>query len=245
MNHAVEIVSRTSVAVRLTGLDWDQLATELDREGFAIVPGLLDGETCAALTATYGDDRRFRSRVVMARHGFGRGEYKYFDNPLPPVVGALRTALYPPLSGIANRWNDALGVDARFPGTLAPYLEACHAAGQTKPTPLILKYEADDYNCLHQDLYGEMVFPLQTAILLSRPGEDFTGGEFVMTEQRPRMQSRAMVVPLQQGDGVIFPVRQRPVQGVKRRYRVNMRHGVSRVSTGQRFTLGVIFHDAK
>lgn len=245
MNHAVETVSRTSVAVRLTGLDWDQLATELDREGFAIVPGLLDGETCAALTATYGDDRRFRSRVVMARHGFGRGEYKYFDNPLPPVVGALRTALYPPLSGIANRWNDALGIDARFPGTLAPYLEACHTAGQTKPTPLILKYEADDYNCLHQDLYGEMVFPLQTAILLSRPGEDFTGGEFVMTEQRPRMQSRAMVVPLQQGDGVIFPVRQRPVQGVKRRYRVNMRHGVSRMSSGQRFTLGVIFHDAK
>lgn len=245
MNHTVETMSRRSVPVNLKSLDGDRLATELDREGFAIVPGLLDGETCATLAATYGDDNRFRSRVVMARHGFGRGEYKYFDNPLPPVVAGLRAALYPPLSGIANRWNDALGIDAQFPGTLAPYLDACHAAGQTKPTPLILKYEAGDYNCLHQDLYGEMVFPLQTAILLSRPGEEFLGGEFVMTEQRPRMQSRVMVVPLQQGDGVIFPVRQRPVQGVKRRYRVNMRHGVSRLSSGQRFTLGVIFHDAK
>lgn len=245
MKHTVETVYRKSVPVHLKSLDWDRLATELDREGFVIVPGFLDGETCATLAAIYGGERCFWSRVVMARHRFGRGEYIYFDNPLPPVVAGLRAVLYPPLSGIANRWNDAFGIDARFPDTLPRYLDACHTAGQTKPTPLILKYEAGDHNCLHQDIYGEMVFPLQTAILLSRSGENFSGGEFVMTEQRPRMQSRVMVVPLQQGGGVIFPVRQRPVQGVKRCYRVNTRHGVSRLSTGRRFTLGVIFHDTK
>lgn len=238
MNHTV-------TSPRLPPLDWKNIADRLDREGYAVISGLLDAETCRRLASQYDDAHRFRSRVVMARHGFGRGEYQYFDNPLPPAIGALRTALYPPLRQIANRWNDMLSIDDRYPETHAAYLAQCHAAGQTKPTPLLLKYEAEDYNCLHQDLYGELVFPLQAAILLSRPGADFTGGEFVMTEQRPRMQSRAMVVPLQQGDAVIFPVRQRPVQGVKRRYRVNMRHGVSRVLSGQRFTLGLIFHDAK
>ncbi len=245
MNHAAETQLHAGVAARMPDFDWNGIAERLDQQGFAVVSGLLDGKTCAALVRDYNDDDRYRNRVIMARHGFGRGEYKYFGNPLPQVVAELRAALYPPLGGIANRWNETLGLDERFPGTLAAYLQTCHAAGQTKPTPLILKYETDDYNCLHQDLYGEMVFPLQIAVLLSRPEEDFTGGEFVMTEQRPRMQSRAMVVPLQQSDGVIFPVRQRPVQGVKRRYRVNMRHGVSRVLSGQRFTLGIIFHDAR
>ena len=241
MNHTVQ----TGIASRCGDLDWVGIAGTLDREGFATVPGLLRTDQCGALADYYRDDSRFRSRVVMARHGFGRGEYKYFDNPLPQLVADLRTALYPPLSGIANRWNDEMSVETRYPDSHAAYLNQCHTAGQTKPTPLILKYEAGDYNCLHQDLYGEMVFPLQITCLLSQPERDFTGGEFVMTEQRPRMQSRALVVPLQQGDGVIFPVRQRPVQGVKRRYRVNMRHGVSRVRSGRRFTLGIIFHDAQ
>lgn len=241
MNHTVPAQRNA----RVEAIDWENIAACLDQEGFAVVPGLLDREACNTVTRSYADDHRFRSRVVMARHGFGRGEYKYFDNPLPPVVHGLRETLYPPLSAVANRWNEALGNGDRFPESLAAYLETCHAAGQTKPTPLILKYEAEDYNCLHQDLYGDMVFPLQTAILLSRPGDEFSGGEFVMTEQRPRMQSRAMVVPLLQGDGVIFPVRQRPVQGVKRRYRVNMRHGVSRVLRGHRYTLAIIFHDAR
>ena len=241
MNHTVQ----TGIASRCGDLDWVGIAGTLDREGFATVAGLLRTDQCGALADYYRDDSRFRSRVVMARHGFGRGEYKYFDNPLPQLVADLRTALYPPLSGIANRWNDEMSVETRYPDSHAAYLNQCHTAGQTKPTPLILKYEAGDYNCLHQDLYGEMVFPLQITCLLSQPERDFTGGEFVMTEQRPRMQSRALVVPLQQGDGVIFPVRQRPVQGVKRRYRVNMRHGVSRVRSGRRFTLGIIFHDAQ
>ena len=241
MNHTVQ----TGIASRCGDLDWVGIAGTLDREGFATVAGLLRTDQCGALADYYRDDSRFRSRVVMARHGFGRGEYKYFDNPLPQLVADLRTALYPPLSGIANRWNDEMSVETRYPDSHAAYLNQCHTAGQTKPTPLILKYEAGDYNCLHQDLYGEMVFPLQITCLLSQPERDFTGGEFVMTAQRPRMQSRALVVPLQQGDGVIFPVRQRPVQGVKRRYRVNMRHGVSRVRSGRRFTLGIIFHDAQ
>ncbi len=241
MNHTVQ----TGIASRCGDLDWVGIAGTLDREGFATVAGLLRTDQCGALADYYRDDSRFRSRVVMARHGFGRGEYKYFDNPLPQLVADLRTALYPPLSGIANRWNDEMSVETRYPDSHAAYLNQCHTAGQTKPTPLILKYESGDYNCLHQDLYGEMVFPLQITCLLSQPERDFTGGEFVMTEQRPRMQSRALVVPLQQGDGVIFPVRQRPVQGVKRRYRVNMRHGVSRVRSGRRFTLGIIFHDAQ
>ena len=198
-----------------------------------------------ALVESYASDAPFRSRVVMARHGFGRGEYKYFAYPLPELVAALREALYPPLAAVANRWNDAMGTRVRFPHDHAAYLVRCHKAGQTKPTPLLLAYEAGDYNCLHQDLYGEHVFPLQIAFLLSRPGDDFTGGEFVLTEQRPRMQSRAEIVPLVQGEGVIFPVHHRPVQGTRGIYRVNMRHGVSRLRSGHRHTLGIIFHDAE
>ena len=207
--------------------------------------GLLSENECAALAASYADDALFRSRIVMARHGFGRGEYKYFADPLPELVAALRAALYPPLAAIANRWNAALGLDARYPAEHGDFLARCHAAGQTKPTPLLLQYGEGDYNCLHQDLYGEHVFPLQVAFLLSEPGRDFTGGEFVLTEQRPRMQSRAEVVPLGRGDGVVFPVHHRPVEGSRGAYRVNLRHGVSRIRSGRRHTLGVIFHDAK
>jgi uncharacterized protein len=206
---------------------------------------LLSENECAALAASYADDTLFRSRIVMARHGFGRGEYKYFADPLPELVAGLRAALYPPLAAIANRWNAALGLDARYPAEHGEFLARCHAAGQTKPTPLLLQYGEGDYNCLHQDLYGEHVFPLQVAFLLSEPGRDFTGGEFVLTEQRPRMQSRAEVVPLGRGDGVVFPVHHRPVEGSRGAYRVNLRHGVSRIRSGRRHTLGVIFHDAK
>jgi hypothetical protein len=205
----------------------------------------LTAEQCAALAQTYASDAPFRSRVVMARHGFGRGEYKYFAYPLPEPVAVLRAALYPPLAEIANRWNEAMAIDLRYPQEHASYLARCRKAGQTKPTPLLLQYGAGDYNCLHQDLYGEHVFPLQVTLLLSRPGEDFTGGEFVLTEQRPRMQSRAEVVPLAQGEAVIFPVHHRPVRGTRGIYRVNMRHGVSRLRSGHRHTLGIIFHDAK
>ena len=197
------------------------------------------------MASLYPRDDVFRSRVVMARHGFGRGEYKYFRYPLPEVVEHLRTAVYPALAPIANRWNEAMGMDVRFPARHGEFLKRCHAAGQNKPTPLLLQYEPGDYNCLHQDLYGEHVFPLQLAILLSQPDRDFEGGEFVMTEQRPRMQTRPMVVPIRQGDGVIFAVRQRPVAGTRGTYRVNMRHGVSRIRSGQRHTLGIIFHDAE
>jgi hypothetical protein len=205
----------------------------------------LTAEQCAALAQTYASDAPFRSRVVMARHGFGRGEYKYFAYPLPEPVAVLRAALYPPLAEIANRWNEAMAIDLRYPREHASYLARCREAGQTKPTPLLLQYGAGDYNCLHQDIYGEHVFPLQVTLLLSRPGKDFTGGEFVLTEQRPRMQSRAEVVPLAQGEAVIFPVHHRPMQGTRGIYRVNMRHGVSRLHSGHRHTLGVIFHDAK
>jgi hypothetical protein len=205
----------------------------------------LTAEQCAALAQTYASDAPFRSRVVMARHGFGRGEYKYFAYPLPEPVAVLRAALYPPLAEIANRWNQAMAIDLRYPREHASYLARCRGAGQAKPTPLLLQYGAGDYNCLHQDLYGEHVFPLQVTLLLSRPGEDFTGGEFVLTEQRPRMQSRAEIVPLAQGEAVIFPVHHRPVQGTRGIYRVNMRHGVSRLRSGHRHTLGIIFHDAK
>lgn len=235
-------MSRTA---RFEPLNWPCIAQELDTEGYAILPALLAAKECEALTNLYAEDEQFHSRVVMARHGYGRGEYKYFDYPLPRLVGDLRTTFYPPLCKIANRWNEAMGIETRFPDTFGAFTQQCHAAGQTRPTPLLLKYEADDYNCLHQDLYGETVFPLQLAFLLSSPGHDFTGGEFIMTEQRPRMQSRGMVIPLQQGDAVVFPARQRPVQGTRRRYRVNMRHGVSKVRSGQRHTLGVIFHDAQ
>jgi hypothetical protein len=231
--------------MRIAALDWTALGAALDAHGCAVTPALIDARTCDTIAALYAADQPFRSRVVMARHGFGRGEYKYFAYPLPELVAALREALYPPLAAIANRWNEALGIATRYPDRHAAYLTRCHKAGQTKPTPLLLQYGAGDYNCLHQDLYGEHVFPLQVAFLLSRPGHDFTGGEFVLTEQRPRMQSRAEVVPLIQGEGVIFPVHHRPVQGGRGIYRVHMRHGVSRLRTGRRHTLGVIFHDAQ
>jgi hypothetical protein len=228
----------------MTGIDWERAAEELDAYGCAVVRGLLTNEQCAAYAASYAQPELFRSRVVMERFNFGRGEYQYFAYPLPEGLAALRTALYEPLARIANRWQAALKESARFPVTHADYLARCHAAGQARPTPLLLQYRAGDHNCLHQDLYGELVFPLQVAVLLSRPGEDFSGGEFVLTEQRPRRQSRAEVVPLGQGDAVIFPVNHRPVNGTRGPYRVNMRHGVSRVRSGIRHTLGIIFHDA-
>ncbi|MGE0744748.1 MAG: 2OG-Fe(II) oxygenase [Rhodospirillales bacterium] len=224
-------------------IDWDAVAASLDDRGCAVVGPLLAPVACAALAAVYGEESAFRSRVVMARHGFGRGEYRYFAAPLPQPVAMLRETLYPGLAAVANRWQAALGGET-FPDSLAAYRARCHAAGQDKPTPLLLRYGPGDYNCLHQDLYGAEVFPLQLTVLLSAPGRDFDGGEFVLTEQRPRMQSRAEVVALAQGEAVIFPVRHRPVQGGRGIYRVNMRHGVSRVRAGERFTLGIIFHDA-
>ena len=234
-----------SPASRIEAIDWARIAASLDVQGCAMTAPLLTAEQCAALARSYESDAPFRSRVVMARHGFGRGEYKYFAYPLPEPVAVLRAALYPPLAEIANRWNEAMAIDLRYPQEHTSYLARCRKAGQTKPTPLLLQYGAGDYNCLHQDLYGEHVFPLQVTLLLSRPGEDFTGGEFVLTEQRPRMQSRAEVVPLAQGEAVIFPVHHRPVRGTRGIYRVNMRHGVSRLRSGHRHTLGIIFHDAK
>jgi hypothetical protein len=225
-------------------VDWAALGSQLDAQGSAVVPRLMSRTECEGLAALYADDARFRSRVVMRRHGFGQGEYKYFSYPLPETVAALREALYPPLAAIANRWHAAMGSEVRFPDKHAAFLKRCHAAGQRRPTPLLLQYVAGDYNCLHQDLYGEHVFPLQLTVLLSEPGRDFTGGEFVMTEQRPRMQSRAEVVPLRQGDAVLFAVNERPVQGTRGAYRVKLRHGVSRVRSGQRHTAGIIFHDA-
>ena len=226
-------------------IDWTAIGHALDEEGAALIPDLLSPENCDAIARRYDDDAQFRSRIVMGRHGFGRGEYKYFAYPLPGIIADLRLSLYPPLAEIANRWNAELGLDARFPPQHEAFLARCHTTGQTKPTPLLLRYGEGDYNCLHQDIYGENVFPLQIAILLSRPERDFTGGEFVLTEQRPRMQSRAIVVPLIQGSGVLFPVHTRPVQGSRGIYRVNMRHGVSRIRSGRRHTLGIIFHDAK
>jgi len=235
----------SDIAVRTDAIDWAQAESELDTQGCAVLKSLLSPDQCRALAALYPDDAHFRSRVVMGSHGFGRGEYKYFAYPLPEAIAGLRPALYARLWPIANRWNEAMGIDIRYPDEYDAFLKRCHAAGQTRPTPLLLQYEAGDYNCLHQDLYGEHVFPLQVAILLSEPGRDFTGGEFVLTEQRPRMQSRAEVVPLLQGDAVAFAVHHRPVQGTRGTYRVNLRHGVSRVRSGQRHTVGVIFHDAK
>ena len=220
------------------------LSTALDRDGYAVLPGLLGVEECRALAALYDDREAFRSRVVMARHGFGEGEYKYLAYPLPPVIAELRQRLYALVAPVANRWQEQLSLTVSFPKTLDAYIARCHAAGQTRPTPLILKYGPGDYNCLHQDLYGELVFPLQATVLLSRPGEDFAGGEFLLVEQRPRRQSKGEVVALRQGDAVIFRVNHRAVAGTRGYYRVTMRHGVSRVRSGQRFTLGIIFHDA-
>ena len=225
-------------------LDWPAIESDLDAYGCAIAPKLFSPETCRELAALYPEDTRFRSRIVMGSHGFGRGEYKYFANPLPDQIVALRRGFYPHLAPIADRWNEAMSVSVRYPADHDAFLARCHEAGQKRPTPLLLRYGPGDYNCLHQDVYGEHLFPLQLAILLSEPGRDFTGGEFVLTEQRPRMQSRAEVAPLTQGDGIIFAVRERPVQGTRGTYRVNLRHGVSRIKSGERFTLGVIFHDA-
>jgi uncharacterized protein len=235
----------SDIAARVEAIDWTQASHDLDAQGCAVLNGLLSQDECRALAAFYPDDALFRSRVVMGRHGFGRGEYKYFSYPLPELIAQLRSALYARLCDLANRWNEAMGIDIRYPPNHEEFLRRCHAAGQNRPTPLLLQYGPGDYNCLHQDLYGEHVFPLQVAILLSEPGRDFTGGEFVLTEQRPRMQSRAEVVPLSQGDAVAFAVHVRPVRGTRGFYRVNMRHGVSRIRSGHRHTLGVIFHDAK
>jgi uncharacterized protein len=242
---AIRPVAPSDLAARVDALDWPQATDDLDAQGCAVLKRLLTPEECRALAALYPDDKNFRSRIVMGRHGFGRGEYKYFAYPLPDLIEQLRPALYARLQGIANRWNEAMGIDIRYPEGHQAFLKRCHAAGQTRPTPLLLQYEAGDYNCLHQDLYGEHVFPLQVAILLSEPGRDFTGGEFVLTEQRPRMQSRPEVVPLGQGDAVAFAVHHRPVRGTRGFYRVNLRHGVSRLRSGHRHTVGVIFHDAK
>jgi hypothetical protein len=228
----------------LDRLDWPLLERQLDEDGCAVMASLLSHRACDRISALYEQSGYFRSQVIMARHGFGRGEYKYFDYPLPPLVARLRSALYPRLVPIANRWHEQMDLPSRFPESLPAFLERCHAAGQRRPTPLLLQYGPQDYNCLHQDLYGEHVFPLQVAILLSAPGEDFTGGEFVLTEQRPRMQSRPQVIGLKKGDGLIFAVNQRPVKGVRGYYRVTLRHGVSRLHSGKRHTLGIIFHDA-
>jgi hypothetical protein len=224
--------------------DWHRITGELDTQGWSCLPSLLTSAECAAMTALYDEPSRFRSRVVMARHGYGQGEYQYFRYPLPPAVAALRQALYPRLAPLANRWNETMGLNARYPDRLEEFLQLCHQAGQQRPTPLLLRYGPGDYNCLHQDLYGEQVFPLQAAVLLSQPQRDFQGGEFVLTEQRPRRQSRVDVVPLAQGDAVVFAVHHRPAAGSRGSYRVNLRHGVSRLRTGHRHTLGIIFHDA-
>jgi uncharacterized protein len=238
-------VAAASLAQRVEWVDWQSVATNLDARGNAVLDRLMSSDECRLLARLYVEEQRFRRRVVMEKHGFGRGEYKYFAYPLPSVVADLRSALYPRLAAVANRWNAAMAIDVRYPQRHADFLARCHAAGQVKPTPLLLRYGADDYNCLHQDLYGEHRFSLQATVLLSDPRRDFSGGEFVLTEQRPRMQSRPEVIALGQGDAVVFAVSQRPVQGRHSVYRVNMRHGVSRVRSGHRYTLGVIFHDAE
>jgi uncharacterized protein len=242
---AISVASTAaSVEARVAAYDWEAIAGELDNYGCAVLPKLLSLEECRSIAALYPDESHFRSHVHMARHGFGKGEYRYFKYPLPDLLGALRAALYPHLAGVASEWNVRMGIDERYPDAYASFLERCHDAGQTRPTPLLLQYVPGDFNCLHQDLYGDLAFPIQVAILLSEPGVDFTGGEFVLTEQRPRMQSRAEVVPLRQGDAVAFAVHNRPVRGSKGNYRVNLRHGVSRVRSGMRHTVGIIFHDA-
>jgi len=241
----VTATARGDAEDRLPAYDWMKVTEDLSSHGCAVIERLLSAEECRQIASLYPDESHFRSHVHMARHGFGKGEYRYFKYPLPELLAGLRTALYPHLADTANTWNERMGVDARYPEQHADFLKQCHAAGQTRPTPLLLQYVPGDFNCLHQDLYGDMAFPLQVAILLSEPGRDFTGGEFVLTEQRPRMQSRAEVVPLRQGDAVAFAVHNRPVKGTKGNYRVNLRHGVSRVRSGMRHTVGIIFHDAK
>lgn len=228
----------------LTNLNWPAITGDLDGQGWALLPGLFSAARCDEVVALYEQDERFRNRVVMARHGYGRGEYRYFSYPLPALVAQLRSAFYAQLAPIANRWNEQMRLEARFPPTHEEFIERCHAAGQLRPTPLLLRYGPDDYNCLHQDLYGEHLFPLQVATLLSAPGEDFEGGEFVLTEQRPRMQSRVTVIPLRRGDSVIFAVNNRPARGARGFYRLRLRHGVSTIRSGHRHTLGIIFHDA-
>jgi hypothetical protein len=230
---------------RIDWVDWPGVGEQLDAYGCARIPALLDPDECDAMATLYDLPDGFRSTVTMARHGFGRGEYRYFSYPLPATVAALRGAVYPHLVAIANRWNQAMAIDVRYPDEHERFIARCHEAGQTRPTPLLLRYDKGDYNCLHQDVYGEHVFPLQLVVLLSRPQHDFEGGELVLTEQRPRMQSRVEVLPLQQGDAAVFAVRERPVKGSRGTYRVQMRHGVSRVHAGRRHTLGVIFHDAR
>ncbi len=242
-NMSASSTSRDAIA-RTQRIDWPQVSAELDAEGWATLPKLLSAGECDAMTALYNEHRRFRSQIIMARHGFGRGEYKYFAYPLPPLLQRLRSALYGQLVPIANGWYESLKMEVRFPADHGAFIKRCHADGQTRPTPLLLRYGAGDYNCLHQDLYGANVFPLQVAVLLSDPGADFEGGEFVLIEQRPRMQSRAAVVPLTKGDAVVFAVNSRPVEGTRGSYRVALRHGVSKIRSGHRHTLGIIFHDA-
>ena len=242
---AIAPVPAAAAEQRVAACDWMALTRELDSFGCAVLSQLISPEECRAIAALYPDESHFRSHVVMARHGFGKGEYRYFRYPLPDLIGDLRTALYPRLAGIANGWNERMGLDERYPDDHASFLKRCHEAGQMRPTPLLLQYVTGDFNCLHQDLYGDLAFPIQVAILLSEPGRDFTGGEFALTEQRPRMQSRVEVVPLAQGDAVAFAVHNRPVQATKGHYRVNLRHGVSRIRSGRRHTVGIIFHDAR
>jgi len=239
-------ISKTkSVAERVKAIEWEQVFQELDAQGSAKIGSVLTADECQEISSLYDKDSFFRSTVIMQRHGFGRGEYRYFNCPLPSIIESLRDTVYAILVPIANRWNKAMGIDVQYPNNHKDFIERCHQAGQNKPTPLVLRYGTDDYNCLHQDLYGEHVFPLQLTILLSEPEKDFSGGEFVMTEQRPRMQSRPIVVSLRQGESVLFAVRNRPAQGTRGMYRVNLRHGVSRIQSGQRYALGIIFHDAQ
>lgn len=242
---ATVVSAGVPAGARIDAYDWQALTSDFDGYGCAVLPKLLSPVECRAISALYPEESYFRSHVHMARHGFGKGEYRYFKYPLPDLLVGFRTALYPRLVGVANAWNDRMGIDERYPAAHAAFLKRCHDAGQVRPTPLLLQYVPGDFNCLHQDLYGDLAFPIQVAILLSEPGTDFTGGEFVLTEQRPRMQSRAEVVPLRQGDAAAFAVHNRPVKGSKGNYRVNLRHGVSRVRSGMRHTVGIIFHDAK
>ncbi len=243
-NEGAATLSPQEAIARIDALNWRQIGKELDEQGSAVLQGVLTPDECKIVAALYPEDSIFRSRVVMGRHGFGRGEYKYFSYPLPDLIEGVRSALYPRLAPVANKWNESMSIDIRYPEKHADFIQRCHDAGQVRPTPLLLQYGPGDYNCLHQDLYGEHVFPIQVAILLSEPRTDFTGGEFVLTEQRPRMQSRPEVVPLRQGDAVAFAVHHRPVQGTRGTYRVTLRHGVSRLRSGHRHTVGIIFHDA-